>query len=438
MPNKGLQRAWCLYDWANSAFVTIITTFIFGVYFTRVLSSDPVAGSAQWGYAQAVAGLLIALVSPLIGVMADQQHKLGRGLAIASFFCIGWTAMLWFAAPFQSYAVPLALGCLVLATVAYEIGQIFYNAMLVHLAPADRLGRLSGLGWGLGYLGGIGSLIFCLKLLLDPKPPLWGMDAMMAEPVRATALLVAVWYGVFALPLLMLWRQPVTPAVPARRLSDHLVQMVDLARTLRTRPRMLWFLIASALYRDGLITLFAVGGVYAAVTIGMDQGKIAGFAIALNVSAGFGAWIFSRIDDRLGSRAVILLSLAALILVGGALLTVKNEAEFTILSVIMGLFIGPVQSASRTMLVRLAGPVEQAAWFGFYNLTGKSIAFLGPLCFAFATDITGQQQWGMATILIFWLVGALLMLKMPPETVSDSAAQSPQSPLPVSQDQPES
>ena len=434
---KQPRLAWCLYDWANSAFVTIITTFVFGVYFTRVLSHDPVAGSAQWGYAQAAAGFLIAVSSPLIGVIADHGHRLRRGLAVASFFCIALTALLWFAAPNSAYAVPLVLGVMILATLAFEIAQIFYNAMLVHLAPSDQIGRLSGRGWALGYLGGILSLLLALKLLLEPKPPLFGMDDLLAEPVRATALLVALWYGIFSLPLLLLWRDPPAPILPRPSIADSLKKMLFLGKSLRHRPNMLRFLIASALYRDGLTTLFAVGGVYAAVTFGMDEKKIISFAIALNIAAGLGAWFFARWDDRLGSKAVILGSLAALLVLGGGLLAVRSAGEFTLLAIILGLFIGPVQAASRSFLVHLAGD-QQAAWYGFYSLTGKSIAFLGPLSFGLVTDWTGDQHWGMATILLFWLLGALMMIRIRPETVSDKMAQSPQSLLAESPDQPAS
>jgi len=404
--------AWCLYDWAASAFNTVIGTFVFSVYFARGIYGDETAGSAVWGYAVGAAGFAVALAAPVMGAIADRAGRRKPWLAAFTALTAAAAAALWFARPDPSY-VPYALALVVVASVAFELAGVVYNALLPAVAPVRATGRVSGWGWGLGYIGGLACLAVALFGLigLGDAVPWLALPDDAQQPVRATALLVALWYAVFALPLFLLVREAPGAGVGAARAVREGLGV--LAATLRSLPRhgaVLRFLIASALYRDGLTTLFAVGGLYAAGTFGLSFEQILVFAIGLNVTAGLGAAGFAFVDDAVGSKPTILLALAGLIGVGIPVLLIDDPTLFVALALVLGIFVGPAQAASRSLMARLSPPELATEFFGLYALTGKAIAFLGPLAFGLATDAFGSQRVGMATILVFLLAGAAVLV----------------------------
>lgn len=409
--NRRSIVGWCLYDWANSAFNTVILTFVFSVYFAKGVVGDEATGSGLWGFTIGMAGLAVAVLSPVLGAIADHSGPRKPWLAILTAITILATFGLWFAVPDPS-STALVIALVIIASISFELGQVFYNAMLPTIAPKAMLGRVSGWGWGLGYLGGLGCLALCLTLLIRPDPALFGLDRALQEPVRATAVLVGIWFATFALPLFMF-------ATDAPRRAGMTITgairsgLQQLARTIRALPGqqpLLRFLIASALYRDGLGTLFAVGGLYAAGSFGMGFDEILIFAIGLNVTAGLGAIAFSWVDDGIGAKPTILIALAGLIGFGTAILLVTDKTVFMVLALALGLFVGPAQAASRSMLARLSPPALTTEMFGLYALTGKSIAFLGPMLFGWVTLATDSQRWGMSTIIGFLIVGGLVLL----------------------------
>ncbi|MEQ8965796.1 MAG: MFS transporter [Azospirillaceae bacterium] len=403
--------AWCLYDWANSAFNTVIGTFVFSVYFARGIHGDETAGSAAWGYAIGAAGFAVALAAPVMGAIADRVGRRKPWLAAFTAVTVLATAALWYARPDPAY-VPYALALVVVASIAFELAGVVYNAMLPSVAPARMTGRVSGWGWGLGYIGGLACLAVALLGLvgLGETAPWLGLPDDAQQPVRATALLVAVWYALFALPIFLAVADGSGTGATARRAVRE--GLATLARTVRTLPRhgaVLRFLIASALYRDGLTTLFAVGGLYAAGTFGLSFEEILIFAIGLNVTAGAGAAGFAFVDDRIGSKPTVMLALAGLIGLGVPILLIDDATWFIALALALGVFVGPAQAASRSLMARLSPPDLATEFFGLYALTGKSIAFLGPLAFGLATDAFDSQRVGMATILVFLGAGAVLL-----------------------------
>lgn len=409
--SRRAAMAWCLFDWANSPFATIITTFIFATYFTKAVASDPATGTSQWGWAVASAGLIIAVLAPLLGACVDRLGQRKPWLAGLSGLCIVATAMLWFTTPDPS-SVGWALGWLVLATVGYELGLIFYNAMLTDVAPPQRLGRLSGWAWGLGYLGGLTALVIALFVLIKAETPPFGLDKSLQEPVRATVLLTAVWFAVFAIPL-FLWVPDAPRRESVRQACRHAVaDLKHLWCVLRAHPTVLRFLLAQMLYTDGLNTLFAFGGIYAAGTFGMSFDQIILLGILLNVSAGAGAFLFGWCDDRFGARRTITIALLAILLLGGTLLVITSQAMFWGVAVLLGLFFGPAQSASRSLMARLAPAEARNEMFGLFALSGKVTAFAGPMVLAWTTAATGSQRAGMASILVFLLIGLLLLRRV--------------------------
>lgn len=402
--------AWALYDWANSAFPTVVSTFVIATYVTTAIAPDPATGQAAWGWMQTLAGIAIALLSPVLGAVADAGGRRRVMLALCTLVLVLACGGIWFARPVPG-DLAWALACVGLATIAFELGTVFYNAMLPQVATPERIGRVSGLAWGLGYAGGLVCLGLCLVLLVRPNPSLFGLDRAAAEHVRATALLTAAWIALFAWPVLLALPDPRGPRLPwVAAARQGLREIGAVLRGLPRRPVMLRFLLARLFYTDGMNTLFAFGAIYAAGVFGMGFEEILLFGIALNVTAGLGAAGFGLVEDRVGSRRTVLVSLAALTLLGAGLLVAQGKAQFWALALMLGIFIGPAQAASRTLMARLAPPGEVAAHFGLFALSGRVTGFLGPALLAAVTAATASQRAGMATILVFLGLGAAILL----------------------------
>lgn len=415
--------AWCLYDFANSAFPTVIGTFVFPTYFVQAVAADETRGTSQWGVAMAVAGLLIALLSPPLGAIADGAGRRKPWLAAFTMLAVVASAALWWVRPDPSF-VPLALVVVVVATLGFELGTVFYNAMLVEVAPPRMRGRVSGWGWGIGYFGGLICLLACLVLLIEPDPPLLPLDRAASEHVRATSILVAVWYGLFCWPLFGFVPETPRRAGIAEAVRSGLAAIARLLPELRRRPAVARFLVSRLLYTDGLNTLFNFGAIYAAGSFGMATDEIILLGIAMNVTAGFGAYAFAFVDDRIGPKRTVLVSLASLAAIGAVLLVIRSKAWFWLLALPLGVFFGPAQAASRTLMSRLSPPAQASEYFGLFALSGRITAFAGPAALAWATDTFGSQRAGMATILVFLLGGGAILatVREPPVAALPRAA----------------
>ena len=406
--------SWCLYDWANSVLATIIFTFVFSVYFARGIVGDETLGSSMWGYAIGIAGLIIAVTGPILGAISDAYGPRKPLLGFLTIITILSTTALFWMFPDISYMMP-ALLLVGVATIGFELAQAQYNAMLSDIAPPDKVGRVSGWAWSMGYFGGLFCLIIALMAFigLGDGTGFLGISETDSLNVRATCLLAAGWYLFFALPLFLY--VPDRARIPHRKgIIKEAFQSLGLTikSLFKADKNTGLFLLSSAIYRDGLNTLFTVGGLYAAGTFGMEFTDILIFAIGLNVTSGIGAFAFAYIDDFKGAKLTIILSLIALIGLGVGIIVVEDKTAFMILALALGLFIGPVQSSSRSMMSRLAKKDASTELFGIYAMTGKSIAFTGPLAFAFITQITDSQRWGISAIVVLWIIGLALLIKV--------------------------
>lgn len=419
MTDRRALFSWCLYDWANSAFPTVIITFVFATYYTSSVAPDKVIGTAHWGYAMSLSALAVAIAAPIFGAMADKGQGRKPWLGFFTTLCIFLSALLWLVEPDPSFAL-LALVIVGLANFAFETGMVFYNAMLPGLAPPGHVGRLSGWGWGLGYFGGLICLALTLVGLVQPQTPWFGLNKDMAEHVRAAAVLVALWYGLFSLPLFFFTPDKGTGGQPFlqslrsgfKELKATLVQVRDYGDIVR-------FLIARMIYTDGMNTLFAFGGIYAAGTFGMALDEIIIFAIGMNVTAGLGAAVFGWVDDAIGPKKTILIALVGLTALSAALLVVEGKTLFWVFGLPLGLFVGPAQAASRSMMARMAPPHLTTEMFGLFAFSGKATAFVGPALLGAVTLAFDSQRMGMATILVFFALGMILLLRVP-ESVRES------------------
>jgi MFS transporter, UMF1 family len=405
------QFSWALYDWANSAFSAVIITFVFATYFSQGVAADPVGGTAQWGWAMSASGVAIALISPVLGAIADAGGRRKPWLLAFTAIAVIGCFLLWYARPTPEVAL-MVLVVAALTNVAFEIAGVFYNAMLPEIVSRDYIGRLSGWAWGLGYAGGLACLILVLYGFVQADEPLLGLDNSEAsmEHVRISGPLVGAWLALFSIPLFLL-----TPDRPSVRLPKGEAVRRGLSQLRKTfaeigRYREIArFLIARMIYNDGLNTLFAFGGIYAAGTFGMDMAQVIQFGILLNVTAGIGALAFGWIDDLLGARRTILIGLLGLLVCGTVAVIATSTLTFWVAGGLLGIFVGPTQAASRSLMGRIAPPELRTEMFGLFALSGKITAYLGPFLLGTVTWWTGSQRLGMATVLLFFVVGGLLL-----------------------------
>jgi UMF1 family MFS transporter len=313
-PPRSAVISWIFFDWAAQPYFTLIATFVFAPYFVAHVAPDAASGQAMWGFATAAAGLLIAVMSPVLGAIADASGRRKPWIAFFGALLVIGSCLMWFGRPGDAGVIPPLLLAYGVATIGAEFATVFNNAMMPTLVPPDQIGRLSGTGWATGYIGGILSLILVLGFLaaspdtgrtLFGFSPLFGLDPATHQGDRITGPLTGVWFIVFVLPMFLL-----TPDYPAKRTAHAAVRegLIELRRTLADLPRqksLAAFLLANMIYTDGLVSLFAFGGIYAAGTFGWNTIQIGTFGILLAIAGTFGAWLGGKLDDKLGPKRVI-------------------------------------------------------------------------------------------------------------------------------------
>src|SRR5438067_10180816 len=334
-PRRAAVISWIFFDWAAQPYFTLITTFVFAPYFAGFVAPDPARGQALWGFATAAAGLMIALLSPVLGAIADASGRRKPWIAgFGALLVIGATLM-WFGKPGDPSVIPSLLLAYAIASVGVEFATVFNNAMMPTLVPPDRIGRLSGTGWATGYVGGILSLILVLGFLAaNPETgrtlfgfaPLFGLDPVSHQGDRITGPLTAVWFMIFVLPMFFL-----TPDYPAKRPVRTALRagLIELKQTLGELPKqksMATFLLANMIYTDGLVSLFAFGGIYAAGTFGWHTIQIGTFGIILAIAGTLGAWLGGKLDDMFGPKRVIAGSMMVLLAALAAIFLVETHS----------------------------------------------------------------------------------------------------------------
>src|SRR4029453_1709210 len=441
-PRRAAVISWIFFDWAAQPYFTLITTFVFAPYFAGFVAPDPAQGQALWGFATAAAGLMIALLSPVLGAIAEPSGRRKPWIAGFGALLVIGASLMWFGRPGDPSGIPPLLLAYAIASVGVEFATVFNNAMMPTLVPPDRIGRLSGTGWATGYIGGIVSLVIVLGFLaaspesgrtLFGLAPLFGLDPVTHQGDRITGPLTAIWFIVFVTPMFLL-----TPDYPAKRPVREAMRagLLELRGTLGEFAKhrsMLLFLLANMIYTDGLVSLFAFGGIYAASTFGWHTLQIGTFGIILAVAGTLGAWLGGKLDDSLGPKRVItgsmmvlLLAVIAILLVdkdsvffikvappvpGGALFSGASERAYLVLGCLIGAAGGPLQAAARTLLIRLAPKDRIAQYFGLFALTGKVTSFVGPLLIGAVTAATASQKAGMSVLVIFFVTGMTLLMR---------------------------
>ncbi len=437
--------SWVLFDWAAQPYYTLVLTFLFAPFFATVVVGNAAHGQTLWGYAAAAAGIFIAIGSPLLGAFADGRGRRKPWIALFSLLLIAGLASLWMAKPgADNMTIALVLFGFVMATIAAEFTQVFTNAIMPTLVPSEKLGRLSGTGWAIGYAGGLLSLAVMAGLVVtDPTTgktilgldPLLKLNAAAREGDRLVGPFAAAWYVLFMIPFFLFVPDTHKPPPPGTVKKTALAELWDTLSGLPQHPDMLFFLLARMFYIDGLTAIFAFGGIYGASVFGWQALELGIFGIALTLTGVFGAIIGGVLDDRIGARNVVMLALAILLAGTFGILSIDKshvlygvevapkdagskpfssagELVFLAFAMVIGIVAAPVQAASRSLLARLAPAEKVTQFFGLFAFSGKVTAFFAPFLIATVTAMTGSERAGLSAIAFFLIAGMVLMLKV--------------------------
>jgi MFS transporter, UMF1 family len=412
--------AWSLWDWGSSAWNAVITSFVFGPYVVQGVVGDAEPGGLSantWlGISSAAAGLLIALIAPVTGQRADAGGRRKRSLAIWTGMVVAIMLAMFTVRDEPSY-LWIALVLLSAGAVFAEFAGVSYNAMLPQVSTPETVGRVSGFGWSMGYFGGIVLLLVCYVGFIAPDVGWFGVTSEGGLNIRTLAVFAAAWFAIFALPVL--FAVPEKPPGPARRrvsfLRSYALLIADVKNLWAHDRNSFWFLIASALYRDGLAAVFSFGAILAVSVYGMAQDTVLIFGVVANITAALGALVLGRIEDRVGPKRVIMISLIGLISTSVVLLFAQGTTMFWIFGLLLTLWVGPAQASSRSFLAQVAPPGREGEMFGLYATTGRAASFLAPGLFALFSGLFSDRI-GIVGIALVLLAGALAMIgvKSPP------------------------
>ena len=397
-----------LYDFANSAFTTIIITFIFSTYFAKQIAPNPVLGQSYWGWPIGITGVVVALIGPLLGTIADKKNYTEFFIKIFTIICISLTCLLWFSKPSEKYLI-YTLFIVGLANIFYELSLIFYNSTLKKISESNNLGKSSGFSFALGYIGGIIVLIICITIFIDNDSLPFGLSKENSENVRATSILVAFWYLIFSMPFLFNLKKTNKNEIEEKINNTKNFKELIWDKGLNNIGK---FLLARMLYADGLNAIIIMGGIFAVGVFSLEIKDLLVLSVLMNITAFIGAIVGGYANDRFSSKSVIIFSLIGLILSSSIILFLKSKIIFLFFASINGFFIGPVQSASRVFMTKSIDENNQASGFGLFALSGKLTSFIGPLLVSTITYISNSQKIGFSSAIALLLIGLLVLLKV--------------------------
>ena len=417
---RRMVLAWGLWDWGSSAYSAVVTSFVFGPYVVRGVVGDAQPGGLTantWlGISTAAAGFLVAAIAPVTGQRADAGGHRKRNLAIWSGLVIAVMLAMFTVKNDPSY-LWIALVLLATGAVFQEFAVVSYNAMLPQVSTPETVGRVSGFGWAMGYFGGIFLLLICYVGFIAPDVGWFGVTSAGGLNIRAVVVFSAIWFAVFAIPVLM--AVPESPPGPKRRrvafFASYRLLVNDIKALFKRDRNSVHFLIASALYRDGLAAIFSFGAILAVSVYGLAQATVLIFGIAANVVAALGALVMGAVEDRIGPKKVIMISLIGLISTSLILLFAHGTTAFWIFGLILTLWVGPAQTSSRAFMARIAPVGREGEMFGLYATTGRAASFLAPALFALFSGLFTDRV-GIVGIALVLLAGAIAMagVKSPP------------------------
>ncbi|MBN2329948.1 MAG: MFS transporter [Candidatus Omnitrophica bacterium] len=418
--NRLAVASWCMYDFANSPFTTLVVTFIFSPFFLTAIVGDDVRGTELWSRAITITAISVAFLSPILGAIADRGGCRKLFLLFWTGLAIFGTAKLFWVLPgdfddsgamIRSGQIGMAIFWVVVANIAYEMGCVFYNAFLPDIASSDRIGRISGYGWAAGYLGGLLALTVALFGFVFPERPWFGVSKEAYEHIRATNLLVAVWFAVFSIPIFLWVQENRMNCVQGRGnvLRSSFRQLAGTFHEIKRYRQIIKLLLARLFYNDGLITIFTFSGIYATGTFKFTTTEILVLAIALNIAAGLGAFAMGFLDDVIGGKRTIQISVVGLAVAAALAMIAPGKSWIWIAGILAGIFSGPNQSASRSLMARFVPPQKENEFFGFFAFSGKATAFFGPFLFGVLTAWFQTQRAGIFIVVVFFVIGGVIL-----------------------------
>ena len=401
---------YALYDLANSAYTMIIITFVTSAYFANQIVGNPQIGAAYWQWTAGICGIIIALTGPFLGALADKKLK-GKinFLQIFTLLCILTTCLFWFAKPNPNYIL-FTLIIFFVSNYCYEVGSIFYNSLLKKCSNENDIGKTSGFGFALGYIGSVPIILLVLYLFVLPERDPFGLDKNNFEHIRFIPIVVALWFLFFSLPMIYYFKKKISynddyDSVP---LFKKIIEIIWQNKFTSTGK----FLLARMIYSDALIVLIAGGGVYASGVFGFTPGELLKLAIAGNIVAFIGVLIGGYLNDKLSSKIIILTCIAVLtatVFYGSMIAQTKTEFFYNVM--VISFFIGSIQSASRVMMTSLLNKNDLGKGFGLFSFSGRITAFAGPLTVGTLTFIYSQRI-GFLSVSIFFILGFILMMSV--------------------------
>jgi MFS transporter, UMF1 family len=408
--------AWALWDCGSTGVSAIVVTFVFSIYLTDTVGAGlpgDISPASWLGWALAGAGLVIAVLAPVTGIWVDAPWRRRRVLAALTGLAVLLTSAMSLIRDDYRY---LWLGLILLAATdaAIELATVPYNAMLRQLSTPQTSGRISGFGWGMGYCGSVVLLLIVYVGFISGEGGLLGIPTEDGQNVRAAMLLTAVWFALFAVPVLVAVPRR-TPAPDERRAAvgffgAYRKLWSEIVGEWRRDRNVVYYLLASVVFRDGLAGVFAFGGVLGVSVYGISKADVLLFGVSASVVAAIGAVLGGLLDDKIGSKLVIVGSLASMVAVGTTLLTLSGAVAFWICGLLLCLFIGPAQSSARTLMLRLAADGKEGVAFGLYTTTGRAASFLAPTLFATFISLFGSDRAGMGGLCVVLAAGLLAMV----------------------------
>ena len=394
--------SWSFYDFANQPYTTLIITFIYSAFFVNYIAPNEIEGTFLWANAISITAIIVAFLSPLLGAFADETGYRKSFLIFFTLLCSLFTALLYFP---EKGDLSLAIAFVIISNISFEMGCVFCNSYLKELSTDKNIGRVSGNAWGLGFLGGL-SALFISFILFDVNNP---------QEVKQICVFVAIWFVLFSLPTFIFLKDSKRSKVTKKEISTSFTSIFSTFKEISNYKKVVNFLIARLFYNDGLITIFALGGVYAVGSLNFTMNEVLILGIILNLFAALGSFVFGSYEDKIGTRNVINLSLVVLIistlLAFVAPWTNYPKEVFWIAGVLLGSMIGPNQSCSRSYMSQIIPENKKNEFFGFYALTGKATSFLGPLLFGLITKLYSQQM-ALLSVVVFFIIGWLLFNKI--------------------------
>ena len=390
------------FDWATSPIPTIHTTFIFSVYFVNSIADN--SGSFYWGLIIGIAGVLTAFLGPLLGSFSDKKGIRKKTLFILVLIGFLATSLLWFAKPNEKYFL-YAIVFSFISILSMELIFVSYNSLLKKVSDKNDYGKISGLSWCSGYIGGISALIICLVLFIFPTELPFNISKDQGGDVRSCMVFISIWLIVFSIPIFLYVEEP-KKNVTQKNTINYLIEGFKIIVQNKTLLR---YFIARVFYFDALVTIFAFGGIYASKVFNFSQTEILYFAILINISAALGAFLGGYFDDKLSPFKVIKISISGIIFSGIILLLINEKNLFWLVSFSLGLFIGPLQSSSRVLLTKIIPEERGGQFFGFAIFSGKVTSFLGPLIYGIIATSLNSQKFAMSFVILLLIISIILI-----------------------------